>query len=132
MKLKDRYKLNKEAKVGTECICPSCNTPFIKENYQQAFCKSKGGTVCKDKYWNTITPSKRNNKTRISPANKAYLENTILPNIARERGFPDVETMKNYIDDSDGSWDAHEAHVEPCEFCGLRIEYCECGEGEHL
>ena len=75
MKLKERYKLNKTAKVGDECVCPSCGTKFIKTNYQQAFCKSKGGTICKDKYWNTITPEKRCNTTRISPASAAFMEN---------------------------------------------------------
>lgn len=64
----------KEAGVGTECKCPSCRTMFTKTNYQQAFCKTKGGTVCKDNYWNNVTPSKRNNKTRISPASAAYME----------------------------------------------------------
>lgn len=64
MKIKERYNLNKKNKVGEECVCPSCNSKFIKSNYQQAFCKSKGGTVCKDKYWNTVTPSKKSNTTR--------------------------------------------------------------------
>lgn len=73
MKIKERYKLNKEAKVNEPCICPSCNTEFIKTNYQQAFCKSKSGTKCKDKYWNTVTPTKRNNTTRISPASANWL-----------------------------------------------------------
>ena len=73
MKIKERYSLNKEAKVGEGCICPSCNSKFIKENYQQAFCKTKTGTKCKDKYWNTVTPTKRNNKTRISLASAAYM-----------------------------------------------------------
>jgi hypothetical protein len=72
MKLCDRYKLNKDAKVNESCICPSCNTEFIKTNYQQAFCKSKQGTKCKDKYWNTVTPEKRNNTTRISPASARW------------------------------------------------------------
>jgi len=73
MKLRDRYKLNKETKVNESCICPSCNTEFIKTNYQQAFCKSKTGTKCKDKYWNTVIPEKRNNTTRISPANARWM-----------------------------------------------------------
>lgn len=72
MKIRERYKLNKEAKVGQEIICPSCNTFFEKTNYQQAFCKSKSGTICKDKYWNTVTPGKRNNTTRISPASARW------------------------------------------------------------
>jgi len=70
-------KTNKEAKVGDECICPSCGTKFIKETYQQVFCKTKGGTICKDKYWNTVTPQKRCNTTRISPANARYYEERI-------------------------------------------------------
>lgn len=78
-KLIDLYKLSKQAKVGTECICPSCRTKFIKTNYQQAFCKSKGGTICKDKYWNTVTPEKRCNTTRISPANSAFYHTRIAP-----------------------------------------------------
>ena len=74
MKIRERYKLNKELKVGESCICPSCNTKFTKTNYQQAFCKSKTGTICKDKYWNTVTPKKRCNTTRISPASQAFME----------------------------------------------------------
>jgi hypothetical protein len=75
--MKKLYQKNKDAKVGEKCICPSCSTVFTKTNYQQAFCKSKDGTQCKDKYWNTITPSKYNNTTRISPRNKAYYDETI-------------------------------------------------------
>ena len=74
MKMKARYQLNKSSKVGEECICPSCENKFIKNNYQQIFCKSKNGTICKDKYWNTIIPGKRNNTTRISPANARWME----------------------------------------------------------
>jgi len=55
-KLKKLYEAAKSAKVGSTCKCPSCGTEFVKTNYHQAFCKSKGGTICKDKYWNTVTP----------------------------------------------------------------------------
>ena len=72
MKIQDRYKLNKESKVRTDLVCPSCGSKFIKNNYQQAFCKTKNGTQCKDKYWNTVTPTKYNNTTRISPASRAW------------------------------------------------------------
>ena len=68
-KIKSLYKTNKNIKIGEGGICPSCGNKFIKTNYQQAFCRSKGGTICKDKYWNTIIKTKRNNTTRISPAN---------------------------------------------------------------
>jgi hypothetical protein len=73
MKIKQRYTLNKTKKVGEDCICPSCGTNFVKKSYQQAFCKTKSGTFCKDKYWNTVTPNKRNNTTRISPASEKWL-----------------------------------------------------------
>lgn len=73
MRLKERYQLNKQSKVGETCICPSCGAFFKKINYQQAFCKTKTGTKCKDKYWNTVTPEKRNNTTRISPASAEFL-----------------------------------------------------------
>lgn len=74
-KLKAKYATAKASKVGAECICPSCNSVFIKEHHQQAFCKAKGGTICKDYYWNNVTPTKRNNKTRISPASQRWLDN---------------------------------------------------------
>ena len=72
-KIKERYKESKSANVGENCICPSCDTEFVKTNYQQAFCKSKLKTKCKDKYWNTVTPNKRNNTTRISPASASFV-----------------------------------------------------------
>lgn len=115
-----------DAKIGETIFCPSCSTKHIKNSYQTVFCKTKGKTKCKDNYWNNVDPSKRCNTTRISPANAAYYLGVILPDKAREFGFPDVETMKNHVDDSDGSWDAHECHVENCDRCGLRPEFCEC------
>lgn len=75
--MKKTYNLNKTKKVGETCVCPSCGTNFIKETYQQTFCKTKGGSICKDKYWNTVTPTKRNNTTRISPASKRYISKQI-------------------------------------------------------
>lgn len=71
--LSKAYKLAKEAKVGNSALCPSCGSKFIKTSYQQAFCKTQGGTTCKDNYWNNVTPTKRNNTTRISPASAAYM-----------------------------------------------------------
>ena len=74
MKLKQRYQLNKDSKVGESCICPSCGTEFKKVNHQQAFCRTKGGTICKENYLNILTPEKRNNTTRISPASARWME----------------------------------------------------------
>ena len=48
----DTYKENNSKSVGSTCVCPSCFTSFKKETYQQVFCKSKLGTICKDKFWN--------------------------------------------------------------------------------
>jgi hypothetical protein len=97
MKIKDRYNINKLASVGASCTCPSCGVTFDKVAPQQAFCKSKSGTKCKDKYWNTVTPSKRCNTTRISPASKAWLAKMELnENYGRGNDY-----------DDDPSWDAH-------------------------
>ena len=98
MTIKQRYRINKDSAVGAECICPSCGTIFEKTNYQQSFCKSKGGTKCKDKYWNTVDPKKRNNTTRISPASVRYMERNGLGEFKAERD-------ENF--DEDQSWDAH-------------------------
>nr|MDD4922188.1 hypothetical protein [Bacteroidales bacterium] len=69
MKMKEAYKIAKAAKVGETIQCPACGSKFVKSSYQQVFCKTKPGTQCKDRFWNTVTPGKRNNTTRISPAN---------------------------------------------------------------
>ena len=65
-----------EASIGSEIKCPSCGTMHVKKSYNTIFCKSKGGSVCKDNYWNNVDHKKRNNKTRISPASKAYMNRT--------------------------------------------------------
>jgi len=122
--LKLDYEKAKSAKVNENCKCPSCGKSFLKTNYQQAFCKTKPGTECKDYYWNNVTPKKRNNTTRISPANARYKNNVILPAIAREHGFPDVQTMRNHIEEDEGA----PIYVSNCDFCGLKYEYCRCDD----
>ena len=94
MKMQTRYLMNKDLAVGSEMICPSCGTKSIKKYSQQSFCKTKDGTKCKDKYWNTVTETKRNNTTRISPANKAF----------KDKHFPKIENEDDYDADSDLSW----------------------------
>lgn len=91
-KMQRQYEKNKRAKIGDTCICPACLIEFVKEHYQQKFCKSKPKTFCKDYYWNNVIESKRNNTTRISPANAHYYAKHIEP-------FVDF--------DDDQSWDAH-------------------------
>ena len=96
--MRKQYAKNKEAKVGEKCTCPSCGTEFEKTNYQQAFCKSKGGTICKDKYWNTVDPKKRNNTTRISPASAEWMERQ------RERRESDFEDDHPFSSEGLGQW----------------------------
>ena len=131
MKMKVRYNINKAAKLKESLICPSCGSYFVKTHYAQAFCKSKGDTKCKDKYWNTVTPEKRNNTTRISPANAAYHAAYLgADNYARKHGFPDHDSMEYALAMEDGSWDAHGGvELAICPICNLRSDFCRCGEG---
>lgn len=102
-KIKQLYEISKSAKVGSNCKCPSCGTEFIKTNYQQAFCKSKKGTICKDKYWNAVTPEKRNNTTRISPASANFMAtryNHLKPSIV-----DGVEKFQGYTSEGYRIWD---------------------------
>ena len=101
MNIKEKYRLSKLAKVGETCICPSCSMSFIKTNYQQAFCKTKGGTKCKDKYWNLIISEKRCNLTRISPANAAYKTRMA---ISRERKFNPENYEHPFSSEALGQW----------------------------
>ena len=72
-RLLEAKELVAKASVGSEVHCPSCDTKFVKNAYNSTFCKTKGGTVCKDFFWNNVTPKKRNNTTRISPASARYM-----------------------------------------------------------
>lgn len=91
------YNTNKLNKVGSICKCPSCGTEFIKQSYQQAFCKTKKGTKCKDKYWNTVTPEKRNNTTRISPANLNFQASRYVQIEAQREYNKQKRTSEGYI-----------------------------------
>jgi hypothetical protein len=102
MKLTEHYQLNKSAKVGETIKCPSCKTEFTKSNYQQAFCKTKRGTWCKDQYWNTVTPTKRNNRTRISPASARW---TARQSDLRERNFNPDYWEHPFSSEGLGQWD---------------------------
>ena len=56
-KRQQQYLANKEAKTGTEIICPICKDKFIKRQYSQAFCCSQ----CKDAYWNAKNSDRHSN-----------------------------------------------------------------------
>ena len=120
--LQKKYKLAKEAKVGQNVICPSFNTSFVKTSYQQVFCKSKSGTQCKDYYWNNTTPEKKCNTTRISPASAAYMASQYGN---EDQRIADREDRQKNELNSDPSWDAHQCHVERCEWCGYINCRCE-------
>lgn len=94
--MKKQYEKNKNKKRGEECICPSCKSIFNKESYNQIFCKSRSGTKCKDRFWNTVTPTKRNNTTRISPASRRFLQKR-----------NNLEDNHRWLYDGDQGWDAH-------------------------
>jgi len=97
--IKATYKTNKSAKVGETCYCPSCGQPFIKTSYQQAFCRTKAGTICKDKYWNTVIYNKRNNTTRISPASRRYMKTQRMNNRHTDIDHPfSCEGLGQWID----------------------------------
>lgn len=103
MKLQQRYSLNKKAKIREELVCPSCGSKFTKQNYQQAFCKTKTKTQCKDKYWNTVDPNKRNNTTRISPAGASYMAsryNHLKPSVVGG-----AEKFQGYTSEGYRIWD---------------------------
>jgi hypothetical protein len=103
--LKQAYELSKAAKIGETCVCPSCGAKFIKASYQQAFCKSLGKTVCKDHYWNNVIPEKRNNRTRISPASKAFMESR-----------KEKDDYIDYVDLYNNSTDADNDQWGDCDF----------------
>jgi len=118
-KIKELYENAKSAKVGSICKCPSCATEFAKTNHQQAFCKSKGGTVCKDKYWNTVTPEKRNNTTRISPASSFWMAKNDTPLVLgfgnSQRAIDREDRYNNSLNADSG--DHADVYVERCEWC---------------
>lgn len=76
---------------------------------------------CKDKYWNTITPEKRCNTTRISPRNKRCMAKNDTPIVlgfgTSQRELDRIDREQNELED-DGSWDNHQWYVERCELCG--------------
>lgn len=126
--LKKAYEQAKSKRVGETCSCPSCRTAFVKVSYQQAFCKSRPGTECKDFYWNNVTPSKRNNTTRISPANALWsLKNDtpVVYGYGDSQKAIDREDRERIELEEDGSWDSHQANVGRCEWCECLICRCE-------
>lgn len=54
--MKERYDLNENYKAGETVHCPMCETQFSKKTYNHRFCS----TSCKDEYWNTLKPERRN------------------------------------------------------------------------
>ena len=123
------YQSNKKCSVGAICQCPSCGTSFVKSNYQQAFCKSKGGSVCKDNYWNNVTPSKRNNKNRISPASAFFLlknDTPVVVGYGDSQRAIDKEDRENNELNFEGGGQGGNVYVERCEWC--KCINCRCDD----
>lgn len=76
-KMSERYNKNKDEKIKMVCICPSCGSKFTKNTKAQVFCRTQSGSKCRDKYWNTVDPTKRNNRTRISPQREIFLQKVV-------------------------------------------------------
>ena len=101
MKMTETYIKAKAAKVGDTVKCPACGKKFVKKTYNQVFCNNNNNTRfgnCKDRYWNKIDPCKRNNTTRISPANRTYYNLHIRERIERAE-------MANYDPGDSEYWD---------------------------
>lgn len=90
-----RYNAAAKAKVGDTIECPSCGTKFVKTHHLMKFCKTKEKTVCKDYYWNNVTPEKRNNTTRISPANARFRAEH---NIGNDNSYNDYHPYEGLSD----------------------------------
>lgn len=97
-KLKEARQKCQDAKIGETIVCPSCGTPHVKKSYQSVFCKSKRGTVCKDNFWNNVDPTKRCNRTRISPASAAWMAEQ------RERMYDPHDDEHPFSSDALGQW----------------------------
>lgn len=71
------YDINAMKKVGETCCCPSCGKEFVKNSYQQKFCKSKVRckSNCKDFYHNFVSES-RNKRTKTMQINKSYRDDS--------------------------------------------------------
>ena len=99
--LKSKYELNKSKKIGEEIKCTICGKALKKKTKQQAFCGGRGDTKCKDKYWNTVDPKKRNNTTRISPASARRLEENRK---SREQRFDPDDYEHPFSSEALGQW----------------------------
>ena len=63
MKVKNRIKLNKTSKVGSNLICPICGSEFIKKSYQHTYCS----LTCKDKRHNQLNPDRHRYSYSFDP-----------------------------------------------------------------
>lgn len=126
------YAACKETNIGQTMTCPGCGKEIIKSSYHHTFCDQ----TCKDRYWNTIDPKKKNRKHPRSHYNKYNVgEKSYAVRLgdadALRRGYPSHADMIDSHLDDDGSWDAHQGHVEPCEWCGMMPQYCRCCDNNY-
>lgn len=58
LSLIDTYVYNTKMPVKSTICCPVCSNAIYKDTYQHSFCNTK----CKDRFWNTISTSRFNNR----------------------------------------------------------------------
>lgn len=124
------YEIAKNSIVGDVVICPSCETPFKKTNYQSVFCKSKGKRVCNDRFWNTIDKNKRDKRRydKYNVGDKSFIAR-LGDSYAKSKGYPSYEEMIDNQAMDDPSWSSHGGiEISICRICDLRADYCRCGE----
>jgi len=122
------YKMCDLTKVGGEMRCPGCGEIIIKKTYQHKFC----GQQCKDRYWNTVDPRKKNRKNSSSHYRKYNVgEKSYASRLgdaaAIKQGYPSYDDMIEAEAMDDPSWESGGGvYVERCSRCGMAYEHCRC------
>lgn len=124
------YKMCKHSEVGEEMRCPGCGKIITKKSYQHKFCNQQ----CKDHYWNTVDPRKKNRHNppshyrKYNVGEKSYA-NRLGKAEALKRGYPTYEDMLDAEAMDDPSWESGGGvYVERCPRCGMVYQHCRCPE----
>ena len=69
----DRYNIIKAAPKGTRCTCPGCGKIITKNAYNTIFCSNKGPHNCKDRFWTSVRPERRERADYWGKRGRSYL-----------------------------------------------------------
>ncbi len=69
----DRYNIIKAAPKGTRCTCPGCGKIITKTAYNTIFCSNKGPHNCKDRFWTSVRPERRERADYWGKRGRSYL-----------------------------------------------------------